>query len=155
MKLVRHMAIALALITLTTMRASAQTTEEVWNHHMAAWDSQDLNAIMDDYTEKSLLIVNNEIVRGKDNIRAVFARLFDLFSRGQNRIDPATLDGRIVYITWHFTPQDDQEYFGTDTFVVEDGTISVQTIASPLYDRYSITDSLPAPARARQARAEP
>ncbi len=33
---------------------------------------------------------------------------------------------------------DSVEFYGTDSFVIEDGVISVQTIASPLYDRFPV-----------------
>lgn len=118
--------------------SAQQTTAEVWQHHIDAWVQRDLDAIVSDYTDESLMIVNNRIYRGQDEIRKVFEHLFVLFDEGSNRIDPAILDGRIIYITWFFTPTGDHEYFGTDTFVVEDGKIVVQTIASLLYEKHPV-----------------
>ncbi|MCX6116734.1 MAG: hypothetical protein NT027_04275, partial [Proteobacteria bacterium] len=71
----------------------------------------------------------------------VFVQLFKIFDDGVNRIDSPILIDRFVYITWHFTPSGMKEYFGTDTFVIEDGKIVLQTIASPLYDIRTITSS--------------
>lgn len=113
-----------------------QTTDSVWQHHIQSWSRRDLEAIVSDYNENSLMIVNGRMYLGKDQIRSVFRNLFEIFDNGVNKIDPAIVKDRIVYITWNFTPKDREEFFGTDTFVIENGVISVQTIASPLYEKY-------------------
>lgn len=124
---------------MTTSISFARSTAEVWQHHIDAWEARDLDDIVSDYSENSILILNSEVFRGKSKIRDVFARLFEIFDDGSNRIDPVILDGRTVYITWHFTPDSaTEEFFGTDTFIIEDAKISVQTIASPLYDQYPV-----------------
>jgi predicted SnoaL-like aldol condensation-catalyzing enzyme len=114
--------------------AFAQSTADVWQHHIKAWEARSLDEIVSDYDESSVLILNNKVFRGTAAIKTVFADLFNLFDHGQNNIDAPTLQGRIVYITWHFMPPNEQEFFGTDTFVIEDGKIAIQTIASPLYN---------------------
>lgn len=116
----------------------AQSTSDVWNHHIQTWQARDLDGITSDYSEDSVLILNNEVFQGTAAIRRVFEQLFQIFDHGENRIDEPVLHGRIVYITWHYTPAIDKEFFGTDTFVIEDGKIAVQTIASPLYEAYPI-----------------
>jgi len=129
------------LITLTSSSAfagSQRTTAEVWSHHIEAWESRDLTAIASDYDSESVMIVNGKTFKGRAEIEQVFSQLFRIFDQGVNRIDPPTLDGRIVYLTWHFTPVGDVEYYGTDTFIVENGVIEVQTIASPLYDKFRV-----------------
>lgn len=113
-------------------------TEDVWSHHIRAWESRDLDGIVSDYSDDSILILNNQVFRGPTAIRKVFAQLFSIFDHGSNRIDTPVLIERIVYITWHFTPTGDSEFYGTDTFVIENGKIAVQTIASPLYEKFPI-----------------
>lgn len=127
----------LLLWSLLTSTANADT-ESVWQHHISAWSSRDLNAIVSDYDEKSLLIVNGKSFMGRNEIRKVFTELFNIFDHGSNRIDPVIIYDRIVYITWHFTPNNLKEFYGTDTFVIENGKIRVQTIASPLYDQFPV-----------------
>ena len=113
----------------------AQSVEETWEHHIDAWEARDIERIISDYNEESILILNNKIHKGLDDIKKVFLKLFQIFDNGINRIDPVTIEGRVIFITWYFTPKgSSMEYFGTDTFIVEDSKISVQTIASPLYD---------------------
>lgn len=132
--------IGLVAMFQTSTASAGSTTDQVWQHHIDAWVARDMDAIVSDYPEDALLIVNNRILRGPEGARKMFTHLFKLFDNGKNRIDPAIVDGRIIYITWHFTPKGGEETYGTDTFVVENGKIMVQTIASQLYDKYPIPE---------------
>ena len=115
--------------------AMALTTQEVWQHHIDAWVNRDLDAIVSDYDHSSVMILNNRVYKGQGEIREVFKNLFLIFDQGSNQITPATIEGRVIFITWRFTPIADRQYLGTDTFIIEKGKIKVQTIASDLYDR--------------------
>jgi hypothetical protein len=126
------------LVATASFAADSRTTEQVWEHHIQSWEARDLTAIVSDYNAESVLIVNGNVFRGRAEIEQVFSKLFAIFDGGINRIDPPTVVGRIVYLTWHFTPMGLSEFYGTDSFVIEDGIISVQTIASPLYDRFPV-----------------
>ena len=93
---------------------------------------------MADYAEDSILINNNKVYRGIEEISSVFEHLFWLFSHGENIIDPAVIEEEVIYITWHFTPDNDHLYDGTDSFVVQNSIIKYQTIASRLYETYPV-----------------
>ncbi len=123
-----------------TAQDRTNDTEIVWQHHIDAWGNRDLAGILADYDETSLMVVNGKTYRGLAEIRFVFESLFRIFDNGQNRIDPALIDGRLVYIMWHFTTNGHSEFFGTDTFLIEDGKIKIQTIASPLYDAFPLEE---------------
>ncbi|WP_146132500.1 nuclear transport factor 2 family protein [Streptomyces solincola] len=119
--------------------STAAGTTAVWQRHIGAWGRQDLDAIMSDYTEDAVLVLNNQVYEGRAAIRPVFERLFDIFGQGDNRIDEPVIRAGLVHITWHFTPHGSPApVFGTDTFVVKGDAIAVQTIASPLYERYPV-----------------
>lgn len=115
-------------------------TKRVWQEHIQAWDASDLDAIMEHYTEESVMILNNSMLQGTKAIRNVFANLFKLFNDGENKIDPAVIEGEVVYIIWNFKPgaENGKSYFGSDTFVVQNGLITYQTIASQLYEKYTV-----------------
>jgi ketosteroid isomerase-like protein len=118
---------------------SAQTTAEVWKHHIDAWQTKSLDAIVSDYTENSVVVLNNQSFKGINAIRKVFSQLFTIFENGKNIIDTPVLFDRFVYITWHLSLKGEDEQFGTDTFVIENGKIIVQTIGSPLYYTHPVT----------------
>lgn len=111
----------------------AQTTTEVWEHHKKAWQAKSLDAIVADYTDTSIVILNNQSFKGINAIRGVFSQLFSIFDNGINTIDEPVIIDRFVYITWHFRLNGEGEKFGTDTFLIENGKITAQTIGSPLY----------------------
>ena len=121
--------------------ASVKATEEtkkIWKHHIDAWNARDLDEIMKDYSEESILIGNSKVYRGTEAIRGVFASLYEIFDNGSNLIDPEVIVKEVIYITWNFTPKDDDSYFGTDSFVIENGIVIYQTVASLLYEKHPI-----------------
>jgi len=137
MKLRKYIAVlATLLVSFSAFSASTEGTEKVWQEHINAWVDRDLDAIAVHYDKDSMMIVNNVVFRGPQEIRKVFEYLFHRFDNGSNAIDPAIVDDRTIYITWNFTPSEKKDaIYGTDTFFVEDGIIKVQTIASKLYQK--------------------
>ena len=133
-------ALPLAFASLLASPAKAQTTDAVWSHHIAAWNERDLTKLVADYDEQSVVVVNHHVFRGQAGVRKAFTQLFKIFDDGQNNLDaPTVLDGT-VYITWHFAPTGRETLFGSDTFVIRDGKIALQTIASPLYEVEPVTE---------------
>ncbi|WED23688.1 nuclear transport factor 2 family protein [Vibrio sp. JC009] len=129
-------ALVLGLSAFSASAASKAPTGQVWQEHIQAWVDRDLDGIAVHYDKDSLMIVNNMMFRGPEKIRGVFNYLFKRFDNGSNAIDPAIVDDRTIYITWNFTPSEENApIYGTDTFFVEDGIIKVQTIASKLYKK--------------------
>ena len=132
----------LGLASLLTVSGSAiafnRSTTDVWNHHIQAWEARSVDDITADYTDESILVLNNQLFKGQDEIANVFTQLFKIFDVGVSRIDTPLLFDRFVYITWHFTPTGKQEFFGTDTFVIEGGKIALQTIASPSTNNFVV-----------------
>ncbi|MEM9777475.1 MAG: nuclear transport factor 2 family protein [Chloroflexota bacterium] len=114
------------------------SVEEVLNHHLAGFSSGDVDMVMEDYTEESVLIMPDGTYKGLDSIRAVFAGLFSgLFKLGtyEFTMDRTDITGDIAYIVWHSTNAGVDVKLGTDTFLVTDGKIAVQTFAAFLQDK--------------------
>ena len=132
------LAVMFAMGWVMTSGLHAEGVSDVWAHHIQTWNARDLNGLTSDYTEDSIVIVNNHVFKGTTAIRSAFEQLFNLFDHGENRIDTPTLVDRVVYITWHFTHENKSAFDGSDTFVIENGKIAIQTIASALYDAYPI-----------------
>jgi len=108
-----------------------QSTQEVWQHHINAWQARDLEGIVADYTPDAYVILNNDVYQGKAAIKGLFAKLFSTFDRAtQHEIDPALVLGKLVYITWRAEIDQRAIPMGTDTFVIENGKITYQTITS-------------------------
>jgi ketosteroid isomerase-like protein len=106
-----------------------RTTEQVLDNHLAAV-TKGIDAIMEDYSDDSVVMAQQASFQGTANIRAGFEALFAGFPPGffdVFKIVDRVVNGRFAYITWTAHPF---VLMGTDTFVVEDGVIVCQTTAN-------------------------
>lgn len=109
------------------------SSQEVLNHHLQAFSAGDVDAVMQDYTEQSVLIVPEATLTGLDAIRAAFNGFFSgLFKPGtyQFTMDRVEVIDDVAYIVWHSSNQGADVLLGTDTLLVRDGKITMQTFAA-------------------------
>src|SRR5262245_17402645 len=104
------------------------TTETVLQNHLRA-ARIGAEAVMQDYTEQSILITHDATYRGLAEIRGFFTALFKELPAGffdAVKMHRQEIVGEVAYILWERAP-----FFAraTDTFVVRDGKILVQTFA--------------------------
>ncbi|WP_265109412.1 nuclear transport factor 2 family protein [Halosolutus halophilus] len=110
------------------------TTESVLEHHLEAFGNQDLEAVMEDYTDESTVVTNMGTFRGLEEIEGLFTNLFDEFDDPDASItmEEELVEGEFAYIIWTAeTPENDYE-FATDTFHIPDETITFQTFAGKI-----------------------
>ena len=110
---------------------SEEKTKEVLDHHWIAFQANDLEETMKDYTAESVLITPNATYRGLDEIRNNFVTAFKLFPKDSTSF---TLDKSIVvndvgYILWKSKTPTFNLTYGTDTFIIRNGKIVRQTYA--------------------------
>lgn len=111
--------------------ASSDATQKIWEHHIAAWTSRNIPAILADYSSKAVVFVNGKRFEGAQEIGSLFAQLFVLFGRASRHIiDPAVVNAGLVYITWNARIDGLEHPVGTDTFVIQNEKIIYQTITS-------------------------
>ena len=107
-------------------------TQEVLDHHLAAFGAGDADEIANDYTDASILINQQGVVIGREAIRETFRGIFaSVFAPGTYdfTMDLTRVEGDAAYIVWHARCEKVDIAFGSDTFIVRDGTIAVQTYA--------------------------
>ncbi len=109
-------------------------TEVVFNHHQQATSARDLDAIMEDYAEDSIVFVNAapEPLRGLAAIRSFLAQLYEVYTpevQSAAKIARQDVEGEIVYTVWSAGPT---MPFGTETYVIRDGKIRVQTATAQM-----------------------
>jgi ketosteroid isomerase-like protein len=104
---------------------STDTTKAVLDRHMATLDAADVDGILADYAEDCVFISGDNVLRGRDAVRNVFARV-PAGMASQMTMQHSVCDGEVAYIVWTM-PNGAK---GTDTFLVRDGKIVVQTVAS-------------------------
>jgi ketosteroid isomerase-like protein len=106
--------------------------EDTLNHHLQSFGGGDIDALVSDYTEDSVILFEDSLITGLDNIRG----FFDDFIT--NTLPPGCefemkhlqVSGDIAYIVWTAGTNALSFKLGTDTFVVKDGKIAHQTIAA-------------------------
>lgn len=106
------------------------STEATLTHHLNAFANGDIDAIISDYSEESVLFTPAGAIRGVDQLRSFFngfvRNLPDGFMDSFDMVRK-DVDGEVAYIVWqsgNFAP------LGTDTFVVRDGKIVAQTFTA-------------------------
>jgi len=112
-------------------------TQSVLDHHWETFINNDLEGVMEDYTDESILITPNGTYRGLDEIRGNFVNAFKAFPAGQATL---TLTESLAvkdvgYILWEAdTPAFNLSY-ATDTFIIRNGKIIRQTYAGVREDK--------------------
>ncbi|GAA3580593.1 nuclear transport factor 2 family protein [Kribbella ginsengisoli] len=109
-------------------------TAVVMEHNMEAFARGDLDAVVADYADDAV-VVNDlfGIARGRSEILALFEKLLsEVFPPDRVTVEhiAQVITGGIAFYTWRAN----NVTFGTDTFVVEDGKIVLQTFAAQFID---------------------
>lgn len=117
--------------TAEAIRANAAetATRAVLRNHLRA-ATVGVDAIMQDYTDRSVLVTREGTYRGLAEIRGFFNALVDALPAGffeGLRMIRQEVVGEVAYILWDRQPFLAQ---ATDTFVVRDGKILYQTFAA-------------------------
>ena len=118
--------------------AQERTTEEVYSHHADAFLNQDIDKLMKDYSENSVLITpDGKIFKGMEEIRATFEYAFSEVFPPQTRLDVSkqVIEGELVFVIYTATDEATGEMFmpfATDTFIIQDGKIKYQTVAAEM-----------------------
>ncbi|MEP7280024.1 MAG: nuclear transport factor 2 family protein [Bacteroidota bacterium] len=109
-------------------------TKNIIMHHLGSFQDNDLEAVITDYTNESVLITQDEIYTGQDQIKHFFAGLMIHFPKHQSdfNLDKMIICNKLVYIVWHASTPSLEVSLGTDTFIINNGKISQQTFAGLL-----------------------
>jgi uncharacterized protein (TIGR02246 family) len=108
-------------------------TKAVLDHHLAAFSAGDPDALLEDYTDDSVLILPDATVKGREALHATMTGLCTgLFKPGTYdfTMDVVKVEGDVAYIVWHASCASADVVMATDTFVVRDGKIATQTFAA-------------------------
>lgn len=104
-------------------------TEAFLQRHLQA-AGQSVDAVMADYVDESVLITHNATHRGPAEIRQFFTALLEGPTKGflnAFKMHRQDVSGELAFIAWEAKPWFP---FATDTFVVRNGKIVMQTFAA-------------------------
>ena len=105
------------------------TTKEVLDNHLKSFFAGDLEAVLADYEPGAVFFVPGGPLVGVDAIRPCFVALLAEFAKpvATFRLVEQHVHGDGAYILWTAETADNRHEFATDTFVIRDGRIRVQS----------------------------
>ena len=109
----------------------------VFNRHVAAFESGDLDAVLSDFRDDSIVITADGVLEGLAQIRRLYAGLLAEFGTIDNGDSPGIIldishvRRDMLFITWHAESRSRVYPFGTDTFIIKRNHIARQTISFP------------------------
>ena len=110
------------------------STKEILDHHQSCFAGGDLPGIMEDYTDESRLFTPQGVLKGKQQIQGLFEMIFAEFAKPGASYELANefVDGDTAYINWSAETADNVYELGTDTFVIRDGKIAIQSFSGKI-----------------------
>ena len=114
-----------------------KSTSEVLDHHLKCFAESDVDGILADYSSDAVLLVPSGRLQGQDEIKPLFEALVSEFAKPGSSfaMQQRSIVGDYAYILWSAETQDNSYEFATDTFVVRNGKIAVQTFAAKIVPR--------------------
>ena len=111
-----------------------EISKEVVMHHLNSFLDNNLEAVMSDYTNESVLITQGATYTGLEEIRVFFVGLIMYFPKQKSNfaLDKLAANNDLVYIVWHAHTPSLQVPIGSDTFILKDSKIYQQTFVGQL-----------------------
>lgn len=115
--------------------AQEQEVLDVFNRHVAAFTSGNLDAVMNDFDEHSVVVTPDGIFEGRERIRALYQNLlaeFGRIDRGDSpglAFDVLHVRHDTLFTAWHAESKHHVFPFGTDTFICNGDRFQRQSIA--------------------------
>ena len=120
-----------------TLELKTATAEEIIDHHFQALLKNDLDEIMKDYAEESEIWTSEGTIRGLDAIAEFFSYVFTVLPRNGTQFglkQKITKNNR-CFILWNAVSPEINIPTGGDTFIIEEGKIILQTVATHIVSK--------------------
>ncbi|ORB84702.1 polyketide cyclase [Mycobacterium kansasii] len=102
--------------------------KEVFAHHGRALATGDLDQIVADYADDSVVLTPAGVARGKDAIRQVFVKLLADLPNAAWDLKTQIFEGDLLFLEWSADSAASRVDDGVDTLVFADGMIRAQTV---------------------------
>ena len=121
----------LTALIMSAVQAHEPETQAVLTHHLESFGAGDVAAIMEDYTEDSVVILPNAVLKGTEQITGLFEALVQEFSQEgvTFELTQSTVVDHVAYIIWNADTPNNHYKYATDTFVIKNSKIMMQTVA--------------------------
>ena len=115
-----------------------RSTKEVLDHHQTCFRERDLDALLADYAADAVYFGPEGALRGPNQIKPVFERLFAELAKpgasltGKQRL----IEGEYAYLEWTAETPDNSYEVGSDTFVIQNGSIRLQALTAKVKPKH-------------------
>lgn len=111
-----------------------QIHADVLANHLNSFQENDLDGVMSDYTEESILITPEGEYRGLNEIESFFTEMVRHFPAGASRFEVSRtlIEDEISFIVWTADTPTLEVLMATDSFIFREGRIFRQTFAGHL-----------------------
>jgi ketosteroid isomerase-like protein len=109
-----------------------RSTKQVVDNHWNSFGKRDLEGILSDYAPEAVFFTPRGPLKGAGPIRELFVGLLAEFGKpgAKFSLDHLSVEGDHAYILWKAETADNVYQMITDTFIVRDGKIAVQSFAA-------------------------
>lgn len=110
---------------------------DIFQQHVAAFATGNIEVVLQDFTDHSIVITPDGVFEGKEQIRRLYQGLlaeFGVINNGDSpgiNINTIYIRGDMLFITWQAESIWHRFEFGTDTFICQNGKFMRQTISYP------------------------
>ena len=110
------------------------STRDVVDNHLKCFGEGDLKGILSDYAPGAVLFTPDGPLRGADAMRPLFQAMIAEFGKpgAVFTLKHQAVEGDYGYIMWTAETADNVYEMATDTFIVRDGKIVVQSFAGKI-----------------------
>jgi hypothetical protein len=112
----------------------SNTSRDLLQRHLSSFQDNNLEAVIADYTNESVLITQEASYTGPEEIKSFFTGLITHFPKQKSSfdLDKIVINDELIYIVWHGKTPSLDVPFATDTFIIKNGKILRQTFAGQL-----------------------
>jgi len=105
----------------------ARTTQEVFNHHEAAFQSGDMAGLMADYADDAVMLLLDSVAIGKEAIQALYGSLIGGFPGLRLSFDQTAVEGDLFLLQYSGDSDVATIPHGVTTFIIQNDKIQRQT----------------------------
>lgn len=116
------------IATVAVADTSISPTERVVEHHMLSGNNRNVEEVMRDYADDAILVGPDGVYKGKQAIRKSYEQLVSQGSDSIITADRKVFEGEVGYVAWTMNAGQGPAVHGSDTFIVKNGKIVVQTV---------------------------
>ena len=116
-----------------------RSTKQVVDNHLKTFGERDLEGILSDYAPDAVFFTPHGPLKGIGAIRELFVPLLAEFRRpgATFSLEHLSVDGDYAYILWRAETADNVYELVTDTFILRDGKIAVQSFAARVEPKHA------------------